>query len=200
MRLKALLWLCAMAGAGSPAMAQPAPVAGWGLPRLMHALAQVESASARFTERKTMRVLNAPLISSGTLTYVAPDRIRKITVSPVPERFVLDRDRVTISGGPDRQIHTFSLRQYPEIGGLVEGIRATLAGDLAILDRFYVVRLAGTAARWQLLLQPKGAGLTRFVRWVRITGSQDRITAIDTESSDGDTSDMKIAETVNNAR
>ena len=60
---------------GAAALAQPA----WGLGALMQSLAQIRSASASFTESKTLPMLNAPLLASGTLDYVAPDYIRKTT-------------------------------------------------------------------------------------------------------------------------
>ncbi len=171
----------------------------WTVTRLMQALAQVKSVSGRFEERQTLHMLNAPLVSTGTLSYRAPDQLQKITFSPFPERFVLEGDRVTMVSGPDQQIHSFTLAEYPEIGGLVEGIRATLAGDLLTLDRYYALLLTGDAANWQLLLRPKSAGLTRFVKWIRIVGSENRISAIDTEESDGDRSEMSIVEDVHNA-
>jgi outer membrane lipoprotein-sorting protein len=174
--------------------------ADWGLPQLMQELARVKSASAQFTERKTMHLLTAPLVTSGTLAYVAPDRMQKITLAPVSERFVLDRDQVTIVGGPDNQTNTFSLSEYPRIGGLVEGIRATLAGDLPTLERFYTVEFKGAPADWQLLLRPKDADLTHFIQWIRIRGSRDRIETIATQGRDGDYSDMSIVEDVSDAR
>jgi hypothetical protein len=200
MRLKRFLaLLCILVSGGAPcAMAQPA-AASWGLPQLMHELARVHSASARFTERNTVQMLSAPLVASGSLTYVAPDYMRKTTLSPEPEDFILDHDQVTITGGPDNQTHSFSLAGDPRIGGLVEGVRATLAGDLPTLDRFYAVRLTGTEADWQLLLQPKDAGLMHFIKWIIIRGSQNRITVIDTASRDGDHSEMGILEDVNDA-
>lgn len=198
--LAATLYLAFAAGA-TPVAAQPAaPTGDWGLPQLMRDLARVKAASAQFTERKTVHMLNAPLVTSGTLTYIAPNRMQKITVSPRPERFVLDGDQVTIAGGPDHDIHTFSLTDYPQIGGLVEGIRATLAGDLAALDHFYVVQLSGDLSNWQLLLQPKDTALTHFVKWIRIRGSRDRIIDIVTEDTDGDQSDMSIVEDVGDDR
>jgi hypothetical protein len=197
MRLRhGFVWLCTVALA-FPAAAQPST--GWGLPQLMESLAQVRSSSARFTERQTMHVLTTPLITSGTLHYVAPDLIDKTTTSPVPERFVLDHGEVTITGGTDNQTHVFALSAYPQIGGLVEGIVATLAGDLPRLDRFYTVQLAGSSQDWQLLLQPKGAELARFIAWIRIGGDGDRIDVIDTQSSNGDHSEMSVAEDVDNA-
>lgn len=193
-------WLAAALGvalAAAPATAAPPP---WDLTQLMRVLGQVKSASGRFTERKTLHMLNAPLVSSGTLSYVAPDRMQKVTLSPTPERFLLDGDQVTMVSGPDRQTHTFSVTDYPQIGGLVEGIRATLAGDLPTLDRYYNLHLAGDAANWQLQLEPKDTDLTRFVKSIRITGSEDHIRAIDTEESDGDRSEMSIVEDVHDAR
>lgn len=199
-RLAAALYAAIAAGATSVA-AQPTPPTGdWGLPQLMRNLAQVKAASAQFTERKTVHMLSAPLVTSGMLNYIAPDRMQKITVSPKPERFILDGDQVTIAGGPDKQVHTFSLADYPQIGGLVEGIRATLAGDLAALDRFYVVQLSGDPSNWQLLLQPKDTDLTRFVKWIRIAGSRNRIVDVETEDTDGDHSDMSIVEDAGDAR
>lgn len=199
------VWLCAalcvgLAAAAPVAAAELAAAGAWGLPQLMRDLAQVKSASAQFTERKTMHMLSAPVVTSGTLAYVAPDRLQKITLTPVPERFVLERDEIVIAGGPDNQVHRFSLSDYPQIGGLVEGIRATLAGDLPTLERFYTVQLTGSAADWQLLLQPKDADLVRFVKWIRIQGGGNRIATITTESSDGDHSEMSVVEDAGNAR
>ena len=182
-----------------PALAQPSD-ASWGLPQLMHALAQVHSASANFTERQTIQMLNAPLLTSGSLNYVAPNYLRKTTTSPSPENFVLDQGMVTLSGGPDHQTQTISIAGAPQIGGLVEGIRATLAGDLPALQRVYSVRLTGTPTNWQLLLQPKDPSVTHFVKWIIIQGKQNRIEAVDTASANGDHSEMGIAEKINDAQ
>ena len=188
---------CAMAvistvavGLGRAAPAQQP----WGIAQLMAELARVRSASGQFTERKTMRMLTEPLILSGRLAYIAPSHIEKITVSPMPQKLAMDGDQVTIVSGPNNETHTFSLAQYAQIGGLVEGIRATLAGDLRTLDRFYTLQLSGTPTAWDLRLVPRDADLTRFVKWMEFRGSGDRIQTISTEDSDGDRSDMTIAE------
>lgn len=193
----AALVLALCVGCLKPAIAAPEP--SWGLPQLMSSLQQVRSASGEFTERKDLHMLSAPLVSSGTLSYRAPDWMQKVTVSPTPQQFTLDGDDVTMTGGPDGQTHTFSISHAPQIGVLVEAIRATLAGDLPTLDRYYTVKLTGDAADWQLLLQPKDPALTRLVKWVRIAGTQDRIRVIETEESQGDRSTMSIVEDVHDA-
>ncbi len=198
--IRRMAWLLALlAASAGGALAQPA-AANWGLAPLMREMATVRAASASFTERKTMRMLSTPLVTAGSLSYAAPDYLRKTTVAPVPESFILDHGLVTFSGGPDGQTQHFSLNADPRIGGLVEGIRATLAGDLPALERFYSVRLSGEAGNWQLLLRPKNPQAARMIRWIVIRGAGDRLEELDTASGDGDHSEMSISETVSNAR
>jgi outer membrane lipoprotein-sorting protein len=184
--------------AAPTALAQTAAPA-WGLSALMREMAQVRAASASFTERKTSPLLSAPLLDQGTLSYTAPDYMRKTTLAPVPERFTLAGNRITMTGGPGGGTHVFPVSAAPQIGGLVEGIRATLAGDSSTLTRLYAVRLSGSAAGWQLLLRPRDAKLARLVQSIEIRGSQDRIEAIDTRSPDGGDSTMIISEAVTDA-
>jgi hypothetical protein len=191
-------WCCLALVLGAPvAFAQPSP---WGLVTLMHQMAQVKSASAHFSERKTLHVLDAPLIAAGTLTYVAPDYLQKRTLTPSLEIFVLDHGQASLTGGPAGQSQTFSLRGAPQIGGLVEGIRATLTGDLPALEQYYSVELSGDDAAWQLILRPKDPAAARFVAWILIRGSSARITVIDTASGNGDHSEMGVSEDIHEQR
>jgi hypothetical protein len=194
-RARWLLAACLLAAAPAALAQTAAPP--WGLEPLMLSLAQVQFASAKFTERKTSPLLSAPLTTRGTLTYTAPDYMRKTTLSPMSESFTLNHNRVTMSGGPDGETREFLLAEAPQIGGLVEGIRATLAGDLPTLHRLYEVQLSGGAASWQLLLRPKDPRLARFVQTIMVQGSQDRIDVIDTLSPDGSDSSMSISDIVN---
>jgi len=191
-----LLPFCFVCGFSGIAAAQ---TAAWELPQLMSGMAAVKTASATFTERKTLPMLNAPLVETGTLSYAAPDWMEKITAGPAPERFVLNGQKVTLTGGADG-VHVFSLNDDPRIGGLAGGILATLSGDLPALEQVYAVRFSGGPAAWQLLLRPRDAGLARFISWLCISGSFNRIAAIDTASGDGGHSEMIVAETASNAR
>jgi outer membrane lipoprotein-sorting protein len=193
------LLLCLLAMA-APAWAQPVSPSAWGLPQLMQSLAQTRAATGNFTEREISPVLSAPLISTGTLTYVAPDYVRKVTNTPAPEIFILDHGQVTLTSPTSDGTRVFTLHQDPRIAGLVEGIRATLAGDLPALEQYYIVTVSGSAADWQLHLAPKDASLQRFLRAMSVSGAGGRIASIDTASADGSESIMTIsAATVQNA-
>jgi hypothetical protein len=178
-----------LALSGASAFAQPA---GWGLAALMQSMAQVHSASGSFTETRTLPMLTAPLLASGTLDYTAPDYIAKRTLAPVQENFILQKGEITLTGGPGNQTHRFSVAQDPEIGGLAEGIRGTLAGDLPGLEQIYTVTLSGSEADWQLVLKPKDARLAHFIAWIAMRGDGNQISSIDTAGGDGSHSEMRI--------
>ncbi|MDE2240741.1 MAG: outer membrane lipoprotein carrier protein LolA, partial [Rhodospirillales bacterium] len=147
------------------------------LPGLMAQLAQVRSASASFTQTKTMAMLTTPLQSRGTLSYEAPDYVRKTTLAPERQDFVLQDGKVTLT--MNGQTKRFTLSQAPQLAGLVEGVRATLAGDLPELQRYYGVSLSGGQTHWQILLRPHDASLAKMLAWMSVTGTGNRITEID---------------------
>jgi outer membrane lipoprotein-sorting protein len=172
--------------------APPAAGADLGVEELMRSLAQVPSRTARFVERKHVAILNAPLESSGTLVYTAPGRLEKHTVAPRAESLVLDGDRLTLEDKGRSEKRTFALPEYPVIQAFVEGVRSTLAGDLATLSRFYQVALEGNERRWRLLLKPREQRMQDFVQEIRISGSLDRIRTIEIVETEGDRSVMTI--------
>jgi hypothetical protein len=98
------------------------------------------------------------------------------------------------------QPQTFSMSEDPRIGGLTEGIIATLSGNMPALENVYTVQLSGGPAAWQLVLLPKDAGAKQIISWICIRGTKNRINSIDTASANGDHSEMSIAETISDAR
>lgn len=190
--MRAALLLIA-AGLYSPAaVAAEGADAAWDIKRLMHELAQVKSAKARFVERKHLAILSAPLESSGTLIYTAPGKLEKHTLAPRQESLVLERDRLTLENKERRQRRTFALQEYPVIWAFVESIRSTLAGDLATLNRFYQVSLEGGERQWRLTLKPSEPGMQEVVSEVRIDGSRNWVSAIEIVETQGDRTVMTI--------
>ena len=158
----------------------------------MRELAQVQSAKSRFTERKQMSILNAPLESSGILIYTAPARLEKHTLAPRQESIVLDRDRLTLESKARNQRRSFALRDHPVIWAFVESIRSTLAGDLATLRRFYELSLEGNERQWRLLLKPVEPAMLEVVTEIRISGSRDQVGSMEFLEANGDRSTMTI--------
>jgi hypothetical protein len=189
---RAALWLFAAACASAAVAAESSDPAAWDVQRLMRELAQVKTANARFLERRHLGILTAPLESSGTLVYIAPDRLEKHTLRPRPESLVLERNELTVESKERNQRRTLVLQDYPVIWAFVESIRATLAGDLPALSRFYQVGLDGGERQWRLSLIPSDPRLQDVVSEIRISGDRSWINAIEMIETGGDRSVMTI--------
>jgi hypothetical protein len=158
----------------------------------MGKLSAVKESRASFREEKSLAALATPLVSEGTLRYVAPAHLEKHTTAPTREDLVVDGDKLTIRKPSENLDRTLRLEQQPQIRALVESIRSTLAGDLQTLRRYYSVGLDGSPERWRLTLVPLDAGTREFLKFVRIDGSGHDLVSVETVEPNGDTSHMTI--------
>ncbi len=184
--LSALLLVCACVHA--------AAAAEWGIEQLMRSLGQVKSARANFVERKYLAVLDQPLVQSGTLVYTAPGRLEKFTARPRPETLVLEQDKLILENKARGERRTLVLQEHPAIWAFVESFRATLAGDLQTLNRFYRTDLEGDETRWRLTLRPSEPRMQALVSEIRIEGSRSRLRTIEITETVGNRSVMTMTE------
>jgi hypothetical protein len=173
-----------LALASLPALAQ------WSVDDLMTALAARGSADATFTEQRYVPVLDAPVQSSGTLRFVAPDRLEKHTLQPRAESLVLAGDQLTLRQGP--RTRRLALTDLPDSGLAINSLRGTMAGDLAALRRGWNVTLFGERRIWTLSLTPLSAAVAQYIETVLIQGQQDQIDRIEIRQADGVRSVMQI--------
>lgn len=193
LRRAAVLSLIFALALGLPVPAANAQgAAPFDLAHLMAHFASVKSASAQFVERRYVHFLRAPLIAKGVLIFTAPNRMEKKTTEPAPEDMVIDGDTLTVQR--EGQTQTLSLSAYPQIGAFIEGIRATLTGDAAALQRIYQTALTGDANGWQLVLEPRDQAMQAVVRSIAISGRGDVVDRIETVEHDGDRTDMRVTE------
>ncbi len=169
----------------------PARAAELDVASLFESIAHEPPGRATFHETKFLALLDTPLESSGELVFTPPDRLEKRTLKPRPESVTVDRDRVVIERAGKR--HSLAMREQPQAAVLVDGIRATLAGDLASLTRTYSAALEGTPARWRLVLRPLDPALAALVERVEIGGAQAQVRSVEIFQADGDRSVMTIS-------
>ncbi|VWX63147.1 Outer membrane lipoprotein carrier protein LolA [Burkholderiales bacterium 8X] len=160
---------------------------------LMGLLAKQQNGEARFTEQRFVRGLEGPLDASGTLSFQAPDRLTRKTLSPRIETMSVDGNTLTLSRGG--RTRTLTLDSMPELLGLVEAMRGTLSGNTQGLQRYFKSTVTGTADDWQLGLEPLDARLAAQVRSLRLTGRRGEVLGIDMEFIGGDRSVMNITPT-----
>ena len=183
LQLCALVWLALLV---SP-IVQAAPLS---IAQLMDSLAKHPQGAATFTEKKFISILDQPVESSGELLFIAPARLEKRTLKPKPETMVLDGDTLTLERGQRK--HVLQLRDYPEVAGMIESIRATLAGDRKALERVYQLALDGGNERWTLVLTPLDPRVGAVIARIRMEGAKDVVRSVEITQADGDSSLMTI--------
>lgn len=178
--MRALLAALLATTAACVAAAEP------GLRELMHALAQVSSARARFVEVRHTDLLRAPLELKGTLRYDRPDRLERRVQSPYEEFTRIEGDRITIERPARQQRRAQSLAAAPLAGVLVDSLRATLAGDLAALERHHRIAYTARAEAWELRLQPRDPFVSGAVGELRLSGTGAQLRRIEIDERSGD--------------
>jgi len=166
------------------------------LDQIMAALRSVHHVDARYIERRYLHALRAPIETRGSLRFDAPDHLEKATdpmANGPADRLTINGNQLTIDRGTAAPL-VLALNEHPEIGVLVDSIRATLAGDGSALQRTFDVTPSGMLDEWQLVLRPRDVRQRALLQWMRIGGHGERITAIATQDGEGDRSEMSIVE------
>ena len=167
------------------------------LVRLFSELGTRRERQASFTERKFSALLKAPVESSGTLVFRAPDLLEKHTVAPQRESVRIEGNVVTYEGAPlggNVQKRTFALSDAPQLAALIECLRATLAGDLPALRRHYDVSWSAPPSKqgWQLTLAPREQALRDAVAKVVMRGAGSEVSTVEIVEANGDFTLMQI--------
>jgi len=156
----------------------------------MALLSQRRAGLADFEQTQYLSVLKQPAHSSGVLRYEAPDHLEQRTLKPRPQTLVLDHGVLTLEAGGHRR--RLRLQDYPQLGPLIDSVRATLAGDRSALERSFSIRLEGDLEHWQLLLHPSDPALASSVQSIQLAGARDAVLQVAVQLSDGDHSLMTI--------
>jgi len=167
-------------------MATTPAAAAFGFDELMATLAQRKSGEARFVEQRTVSGLDQTLNYTGTLSFTAPDRLARHTLTPRVESFVVEGNELTLQRG--ERVRRLALDSVPELAAMVAAMRGTLSGDGSALQRYFKPTVSGAASRWTLTLVPLDFRLLGAVRLLRIDGFHADVRVVELQLADGDRS------------
>jgi outer membrane lipoprotein-sorting protein len=190
-RRQACVALVALA-AGAPALA------AFDFDDLMATLAQRKTGEARFAEERFVSGLDRTLNYTGTLSFSAPDRLERQTVTPRRESFVVEGNQLTLQRG--ERVRRLPLDSVPELAAMAAAMRGTLSGDGSALRRHFKATVDGSAARWTLTLVPLDFRLLGVVRLLRIDGLLADVRVVELQLADGDRSVTTIEPVAPKAR
>ena len=168
----------------------------WNEESLMMQLAEVKEADLSFIEHRTSGFLIDKIKLTGTMRYRAPDMIEKSVETPFVENIKIKGDRISVEKISDRgesSIKTYSLSSMETLNTTVEGVRATLSGNLTLLKHNYELELTGDASNWNITLTPKTPKMREFIEKITVSGRHNQISVIETFDADGDESRLDLS-------
>ena len=164
--------------------------ASFDLAQLTQLLASKRAGEATFVEKREVSVLDRTVMTSGRLSFEAPDTFVRENLKPQRERVAVVGNMLTMSRG-DRS-RSVALDSLPEASVIIEAIRGTLTGNRDALQKLFETSVSGTAERWSLELVPRDARLRAQVATVRVSGRQTEVREMLVVMPDGDRSTMTI--------
>lgn len=188
---RACLALTALAALG----AEPAPPPS-GTITLDDLLAHMSTTSgvvAEFREIKTLKLLDAPLETRGTVYFAPPARLARVTREPAETRLVLDGNRMRFQDAAGAR--DIDLADNPVARAFADNLIVLWRGDKAALEKIYALDFHADGARWSLGLAPRHSPLDHFVRTIHLKGDGPAMREMEVVEVDGDTTQTLFEKT-----
>jgi len=178
--LAAVALACLSAGTPSPEV----PRGPLTLETLMHHMATTSGVRAEFHEIKQIALLEQPLECDGTLYFIPPARMARITRAPGATILVIDGSRMSYQDATGGNRLDLSANRVART--IVENFVVLFNGDLAALHQHYNVGFEADGAQWQMRLAPKGPPLSQLIASVELHGDGPALKEMVVVEKEGD--------------
>lgn len=187
------LALALLAAAGAAA-AEPAVATAPTLETLMAGMAETPGVEARFLERKEIALLSEPIETRGTLVFLPPDRLARVTTEPSRSRLVIAGERFSFRDAAGGE--AVDLSANPLAREFVDNFIVLFNGDLARLRERYEPELRTDGARWSLALRPRHRPLSDLIERITLEGAGRTLRGMEMLERDGDRTTTRFEDVV----
>ena len=171
-------------------LAPLAVAAEFTLQSVFKALAKNGETTTRFVEQKTIAEFEAPIESTGELSYKAPSRLEKRTVSPDAESLILEDDMLIVERGDFRR--EIPVTDMPAIGAFVASLRGFVSGDLESVKQAFDLSLSGDSSQWVIKGKPIDPAVSNIVDSIQVDGSEQHLKVFAVALTNGDSSVLTL--------
>jgi len=143
-------------------------------------MARIPGLHCAYREEKRIALLSSPVVTEGVIDYArgaspAAHRMARRTRVPSRDVVLIDAGELRMSDG--RTTQRIDLASQPVVRSFVDSFLQLLVGDRAALERTYTLSLEPLPeGQWALLMRPRGAPLSQFLREIRFEGRGDALT------------------------
>lgn len=167
--------------------ATPRPSAAPDVDAILARMARIPGLHCRFREEKRIALLSSPIVSEGTIDYArgtAP-RMARRTTRPSAQVVLIDQGELRMSDG--HSTTRIDLASQPVVRSFVDSFLSLLVGDRAALERTYTLSVEAVGeGGWVLVLRPRAAPLSGFLRDIRFEGQGDALSRMVMTEVSGD--------------
>jgi chaperone LolA len=129
------------------------------------------SLTADFTEEKTSRLLQKPLVTGGSIAFSAPNRFRREVKGSNPSTTVCDGKEMWIYYPNFREVERYTLGRHAFFDDSLAALTAGL--NFTNISEFYRYEASRESEGFRLVLHPKTSGLKRMLRQLSVSISDD---------------------------
>ena len=127
---------------------------------LTQAAASMQCMNCRFTQQKTMAMLEQPTVAEGLMSYNSPDKMRWEYTSPYSFALVVGGEKITkITDGNEEILDAKSGRMYQ---GIVSIIMSSATGKKLFDKSMFDVVITDDGEFWKAEMQPKKHNMKRM--------------------------------------
>jgi outer membrane lipoprotein-sorting protein len=174
----------AVAKQGKPG-APPAAKAPADVDALLAGLAKAPGLYAHFREEKHITVLQAPLISEGSLYFTPPSRFARHAEKPLKSVMIIDGNQLQF-GNADGQ-ESMNLAANPVARLFADAFVMLLSGNRAGLEKIFKMQLLPKPdGTWKLVLTPRVAPMDKLIKELELRGRGLGLDELDVREANGD--------------
>jgi hypothetical protein len=132
-------------------------------------------------------LLQAPLVSEGSLYFTPPARFARHTEKPIPSTMIIDGNQLQF-GNADGQ-ESMNLGTNPVARLFADAFVMLLSGNRAGLEKMFKMQLTpkpGAGNEWRLLLTPRVAPMDKMIKELELRGRGLNLEELDVRESSGD--------------
>jgi len=168
------------------------------LETLMHHMSTTSGVRAEFHEVKEIALLERPLECDGTLYFIPPARMARITRAPGATRLVIDGPRMSYRDATGGNKVDLSSNRVART--IVENFVVLFNGDLGALHEHYNVGFEADGARWRMTLLPKGPPVSQLLASIELRGDGPALQQMVVLEKEGDRTTTRFHDVVTDIR
>jgi len=154
---------------------------------LLAGLSKAPGLYAHFREEKHITLLQAPLVSEGSIYFTPPARFARHTEKPIASAMVIDGNQLQFGNAEGQE--SMNLGTNPVARLFADAFVMLLSGNRAGLEKMFKMQLTpkpGTANEWRLVLTPKVAPMDKMIKELELRGHGLNLEEMDVRETSGD--------------